>query len=281
MATNVGDMYVDLKLNIKNLEKGVKQSQKELQKISKNTKKTNKEFQLFNNNMVRSIRRLETVAVAALGVYHAFDKLIYAGVRLNQQYEDQAIGIAALTSAKTKFIDVSGKELNAYESFLAAQQLTASTMDDIKKAALDTPASFQQMIGFYQQTIGHAITENNTFGKSMEEVNDNVITFTQRMSALGSAAGMEMPKINEEIRSLMSGNASTDSLLAMMLFGSPTEANEAVREAKKRTDGLSTLLLDALKPFEQVQGVMTYTKALAQMNAAFDDIKRNSMNTFI
>jgi len=280
MATNVGDMYVNLKLDIKNLEKGIKKSEKELKKISKHTKSTAQSFQLLNNNMVRSIRRMETVAVAAYTVYKAFDKIIVAGVRLNQQYEDQALGISALVTAKTKMIKLNGDEVGSYDQFIAVQAKMSGVMDDIKKAALLTPASFQQMVGFYQQAIGHAITANGTFGKSIEDVSNNTIQFTQRMSGLGAAMGMEMNKVNEEIRSIMSGNASTDSLLALVLFGSPKEANAAVKNAKKSTEGLSDLLLGLLKPFENLETVDTYTKSMAQLGATLDEIRKQSMHPF-
>jgi len=275
MATQVGDIYINLKLDIKNLQAGVKRTEKELKTLTKHTKQTTKSFTEFTNNIVRTVRRLETLYVAYMSISSVSRVLVKEGIKLNQMYEDQALGIAALTTAKVKMYDSTGQELTSYETFLTSQQMTLDVMDDIKEAALDTPASFQEMLGFYQQTIGHAISANGTFGKSLTDVNKNVITFTKRMSALGSAVGMEMPKINEEIRSLMSGNASTDSQLAVMLFGSPSNANKAVKDAKTRTEGLSKVLLDALAPFKDVEGVMTYTKAVNQLSSAFDDIRRD------
>ncbi len=276
MSTKLGDIRFDLKLSTKELRRDIDRATKEIKKLGGNVKKQSKTFDTWRNSTVRMVRQLETLVIAYYAVGGAMTHVVGKGIELNKMYEDQALGIAALTAAKVKMYDETGRELNGYETFLASQKMTAGVMEDIKKAALETPASFQQMIGFYQQTIGHAISGNQTFGKSMEDVNKNVITFTQRMSALGSAVGMEMPKINEEIRSLMSGNASTDSLLAMMLFGSPTEANEAVRAAKKTTEGLSTLLLDALEPFKHVEGVQTYSKSMAQLSAAFDDLRKGA-----
>ncbi len=276
MATQLGSIYYNLELDVKQLKKDVAKANKTLGLLKKGTDKTSKSFTQFQNDIVRTVRRLETLVVAGYGLYTMYNQLIGAGIELNKQYEDQALGIAALTSAKTEMVTATGEELNSYEKFIATQAQTKDVMDDIKKSALDTPASFQQMVGFYQQAIGHAMSANGTFGESLEEVNENTIEFTKRMSALGSAAGMDMNRVNEEIRSLMSGNASTDSLLAMMLFGSPSGANKAVKAAKQNANGLSTLLLDALEPFKHVEGVMTYSKAMAQLGAAFDDIKRTA-----
>lgn len=281
MATNTGDLYVNIKADIRELQKGLNQATKEIKsfggKMDKSTKQNEGFFKSFSkgrNDIVRLVRQLETLAVAGFAVHASYKLIIGAGLELNKQYQDQSLGIAALISSKTKMIGMNGKELSSYESFLATQATTKGVMDDIKKASLDTPASFQQMVGFYQQAIGHAISANGTFGKSIEDVNKNVITMTQGMSALGSSMGMEMTKVNEEIRSLMSGNASTDSLLALVLFGSPTAANEAVRNAKKKTEGLSNLILNALEPFKNVQEVMTYSKAVARLSATFDEMQK-------
>lgn len=281
MATNTGDLYVNIKADIRDLQKGLNQATKEIKsfggKMSKSTKQNENFFKSFakgRNDVVRMIRQLETLAVASFAIHKSYQLLIGSGLELNKQYQDQSLGIAALISSKTKMIDQNDRELSSYESFIATQAKTQDVMDDIKKASLDTPASFQQMVEFYQQSIGHAITANGTFGKSIEDVNKNVITMTQGMSALGSSMGMEMKKVNEEIRSLMSGNASTDSLLAMVLFGSPSAANEAVRNAKKTTDGLSNLILGALEPFKNVQSVMTYSKAVARLGATFDEMQK-------
>ncbi len=295
MATNVGEMYVNLKLEIKDLKKGLNQATRELRKMSNNTGKSasgvdklNKSMRTnakvskeaarqsknYQDSMVSRIRRMETMAVAYVALRKVYTSIIHEGVTLNKMYEDQSLGIAALISAKTQMVTATGEELNSYDKFIAAQQMTLDTMDDIKKAALSTPASFQEMVGFYQQTVGHAIDQNKSFGSSMTEINANVIEFTKRMSSLGAAAGMEMPKINEEIRSLMSGNASTDSLLAMLLFGSPAAANKVVREAKKKMNGLSDAVLGALEPFKNLENVDTYTKSFARMQAAMDDVRR-------
>jgi len=281
MATNTGDLYVNIKADIKDLKKGLNQATKEIKKFGGNMKKSTKQNENFfksfakgRNDLVRTIRQLETLFVATLAIRASYKVLIGQGLELNKQYQDQALGIAALISAKTTMIDANGKELSSYEQFIATQEVTKGVMDDIKEAALETPASFQQMVGFYQQSIGHALTANGTFGESMKDVNKNVIKMTQGMSALGSSMGMEMMKINEEIRSIMSGNASTDSMLSVVLFGSPSEANEAIRNAKKSTNGLSNLLLDALAPFKNVQDVTTYSKAIARLGASFEEMQK-------
>ncbi len=274
MSSKLGDLYYDLKLETKNLRKSVDKAEKQINRLGTSVNKQSKHFEKLSNSLVRHVRQLETLYVAYKSIETVTVHLIGKGIELNRMYEDQSLGIAALITAKTKMYDANNKELNGYDKFVTAQKLTLGVMDDIKKAALETPASFQQMIGFYQQSIGYAISKTGYFGKSLKEVNKNVIEFTQRMSALGAAIGMPMDRLDEEIRSLMSGNASSDSNIAKILFGSPAAANQAVKEARKHVNGLSDLLLDKLKVFEQVQGVDTFTKSLNKMYAAFDDIRR-------
>ena len=185
-----------------------------------------------NRDLIQKIRRLETLYVAYKALNFVKEKVIDSGLELNRTYENISLGLAALTAAKTKAIDVNGKELKGMKQLQVLQLQTKDTLDLIKKASLDTPATFVEMAGFYQQAIGHALASNKAFGASLDEIQKNTIQLTKRMSNLGSAAGMSMDLINEEIRSLMSGSVSSDSKLALILFGNPAAANKAIKEAK-------------------------------------------------
>lgn len=221
------------------------------------------------NHMIRMMRWAGTLTAAFYGVKTAWDVTIGAGIELNRVYESQSLGLAAILASKTKMVEANGKEVEGVGKLQAAQLVMGETMGKIKEAATKTPATFSQMVGFYQQAIGHALSAGKSFGKNLTEISDNTIKLTQRMSLLGSAVGMPMDRINEEIRSLMSGNASTDSLLASLLFGSPSAANNAIKEAKKRTDGLTNLFDGVLKDVDSLMNENT-----------FDMLKNNLISTF-
>ena len=265
---------MDLKLGIKQLRQDVNKATKQINKVGRSVKKQGASFDSMRNSTVRLVRQLETLVVAYYAVSRGMKHVVSEGVKLNAMYESQTLGIAALTASKVKMYDSTGTELSSYERFIAAQQMSSNVIEDIRKAATQTPASVQQMLGFYQQSIGYAINSNKNFGESMEEVNSNVILFTQRMSSLGSAIGMPMDRLDEEMRALMSGNASADSNIAKMLFGSPAQANRAVKDASNSINGVSDLLLGALEPFKHLEGIMTFDKAIAQLKASFQDIQK-------
>lgn len=224
--------------------------------------------------IVRHIRMMESMAVAYYSVKNAWQNTFGAGVALNRQYESMSLGLSALLAAKTADITTTGKQISSYEKLQIAQSMTASTMDDIKKASFDTVATFDQMVGFYQQAIGHALAAGDAFGGSIEEISKNTIDLTKRMSNLGGSVGMSMDLINEEVRSLMSGDVSRDSKLALILFGSPTEANKAIKEAKKSTDGLTKLFDEVLEPFAQLESIMTFDKQIANLKGEFQSLQK-------
>lgn len=230
-------------------------------------RKENAERRAMGTSLVRHIRRLESLAVAYFAVTTAYRNTLGAGVELNRQYENMELGLAALISAKTDSADATGKETDSLTKFLVAQQQTKEVLADIRREATETPATFTQMVGFYQQAIGHALAAGQSFGANLAEISDNTILLTKRMSSLGSSVGMSMDLIDEEIRSLMSGDVSRDSKLALILFGSPTKANAAIKEAKKQANGLAELFNEKLVPFEVLENIETFDKNLNKLVA--------------
>jgi hypothetical protein len=87
---------------------------------------------------------------------------------------------------------------------------------------------------------------------------------------------MSMDLINEEIRSLMSGDVSRDSKLALILFGSPTVANKAIKDAKTQAGGLTKLLEETLKPFEHLETIMTYDKQMNNLLYQIQEVQREA-----
>ena len=105
-----------------------------------------------------------------------------------------------------------------------------------------------------------------SFGTTVDEISDNTIKLAQRMSNIGGAIGQPMDRIKEEIRSLISGNASTDSIISTMIFGSPSQANEAIRKAKELgVNGLRDMLEAYLKTYDVLEGVRTYTRSQLEL----------------
>ena len=195
------------------------------------------------------------------------------GIEVNKMIEDNTAGIAALISANTRMALSNGTMVNSYEKFQIASGKAASIMEELRVASTKTYATFPQLTGIYQQMIGHTMSMGDSMGKTVNEISTNTIELSKILSNIGGAIGMEMQKVNEEARSIISGNASTDSLIAMMVFGSPGDANKAMKEAKERgTNGVKDMLMGVLESYKVLEGVKTYTRAQLELQ---DQISRS------
>ena len=222
------------------------------------------------NQTIRYLRWAGTIVGVAYAVNRAWSATLGIGLEVNKMMEDNTSGIAALLSANTQMVLANGEVVNSYEKFKIGQEIATKTMDDLRKASIKTYATFPQLTEIFQQSIGHTLGMGKAFGTTTDEIIQNTIKFTQSMSNIGGSVGMEMRKVQEEVRSLLSGNVSTDSLLAVMLFGSPTEANKALKLAKKRGDrGVSDMLNGMMEAFEPLKDVTSYTRSLLELEDAW------------
>lgn len=243
---------------------------KSLEAGSDTQNKASKSTQSFTNNIVRHLRQIETLIVTYYALSHALKSTIGVGLEVNKMMEDNTNGIAALLSANTRMVLSNGEMVDSYDKFIIGQKVAAQTMEDLRKASVKTYATFPQLTEIFQQAIGQTLAMGDSFGTTIDEINLNTVKLSQRMSNIAGAIGMPMDRVREEIRSLLSGNASTDSLISTMIFGSPSEANKAIAMAKERgVKGVSNMLDNMLKPFDALEEVDTYTRSLLQLEDAW------------
>ncbi len=262
----------------KYMQQAVEVENKSTKAISRNTKerlKSKKATDSSTNSLVRHLRQIETLIVAYYAVRTAFKNTLGIGIQVNRMMEDNTSGIAALLSANTQMTLSNGKVTNSYDKFVIGQKLAAQTMEDLRLASVKTYATFPQLTEIFQQAIGQTLSMGDSFGTTTKQITENTIKLSQRMSNIAGAIGMPMDRAKEEIRSLLSGNASTDSLISTMLFGSPGAANKAIRDAKARgQNGMKDMLDGILKPFDVLAGVDSYTKNLLSLQDAWSNLMR-------
>ncbi len=221
------------------------------------------------NTTIRYLRWAGTIAGVVYAGQRAWDLTLGKGIEVNKMLEDNTTGIAALLGANTSMILSNGKVVNSYEKFQMGLLKSKEIMDNIRVAAKSTYATFPQLTEIYQQAIGQTLSFGTSFGKTVDDISNNTVKLAQRMSNIGGAIGQPMDRIKEEIRSLVSGNVSTDSIISTMIFGSPSQANEAIKKAKEAgTSGLKDMLDSYLKAFDVLEGVKTYTKAQLDLQDA-------------
>ena len=225
------------------------------------------------NQMIRMLRWGGTLVATFYAVNQAWGATIGRGIELGRIVEDNTYGIAALVAANTQMITSTGTAISVSEKFAMAQSISAKTLNDLRVASVKTFATFPQLTEIFQQAIGQTLSMGKSFGSTTEEVIQNTIQLSQRMSNIAGSIGMPMDRVREEIRSILSGNASTDSLISTLIFGSPAAANEAIRTAKaKGANAVQDLLNNMLKPYDQLQNIDTYTRSMLNFQNQYDSI---------
>ncbi len=227
------------------------------------------------NATIRYLRWAGTLAGVIYAGKRAWDMTLGSGIAVNKMIEDNTAGISALLTANTRMTLSNGKVVDSYEKFQLAGTKATEIMDKIRIASTKTYATFPQLTEIYQQAIGQTLSMGTSFGSTVNEISDNTIKLAQRMSNIGGAIGQPMDRIKEEIRSLISGNASTDSIISTMIFGSPSQANEAIKKAKAAgTNGLKDMLESYIGVFDVLEGVKTYTRAELELQDAIQQTQK-------
>lgn len=224
--------------------------------------KSNKATGNYTNTMVRHLRQIETLVVAYYTLSRGFQATIGAGIEVNKIIESNTMGIAALVSANTRMIDSFGNTLTPMQKFAMGQQVATQTIEELRKASVKTYATFPALLEIYQQAIGQTMSMGDAFGDTVDSISSNTIELATVLSNIAGSIGMPMDRVREEIRSMLSGNASTDSLISTMLFGSPGDANKAIRNAKDNANGVVDLLNDMMADFKVLETTKTYQKGL-------------------
>jgi len=226
------------------------------------------------NTLVRHMRQIETMVFAMYGLSRAYQATIGKGVELNKSIENNSYGLAALIASNTELVDSQGKVLDSGDKFQESLKLSQDTMLKLKDASAKTAATFPELTSVFQQAIGFSLKMGSAFAKTTDEAIDRTIELTTTLTNMGSAIGMTPDLVLEETRSLFSGDISTDSKLGILLFGSPTQANQAIREAKagvgKYANDVFGLLKSKLKDFSPLGEIDTYQRNLDQLKNAWD-----------
>ena len=229
------------------------------------------------NQTIRYLRWAGTIAGVVYAVSRAYKSTLGIGMNVNSMMESQTNGIAALISANTQMTDSLGNSLSPIEKFTLGQRYAKKAMAELRKEALKTPASFSELSAVYQQAIGQTLSMGKSFGKTVDDISLNTIKFASRMTNISGSIGQEIDKTKEEIRSLVTGSVTTDSIIGTMLFGTPTEANARIKEAKKTAGGFKKLMDEMLEPFDVLANTRTYQKGIL----AFKDSWEKAMGDMV
>lgn len=247
-------------INAKRLEN----EHRAIDKVTNSMKKEDAVRRSAGTSIIRHIRQVESLIVAMYGLNRAYVGTVGRGIDLNRQIESSIAGIAALISANTTLIG----STNGLDKFNAAMEMSRNVILYIKKAAVDTAATFPELTMVFQQAIGGALGAGKAMGETTEEIISNTINLSKRMTNIASAIGMPMVQVNEEIRSLIEGTIDINSRISKMIG----ITNKEVNEAKERAGGLVEYLNEKLRDFDRLAGINTLDRSLARLKDAYDTI---------
>ena len=157
-------------------------------------------------------------AVAGVGVQ--FKK----GLDINSEVESSTLGIKALVASMYDVRDASGNLAKGPEQLALAGEIATGQIQKLRIAGLETAASFQQLVEAFQQGIGAGASA----GLGLDQVRELTIGIVQAASALN----VPMHQLNQEVRSLLSGQISADSSVAKALNISNAQMKEWTKSGK-------------------------------------------------
>jgi lambda family phage tail tape measure protein len=197
----------------------------------------------------RTIVAFATVA-ATIKTIDLFGRLIGTGIEYNKQIENSRLGISALLATHGKFVDLKGKELEGQEKINAAYSMTDQLIKRLEVDNIRTTATFSQLVKVFQQGIA--------FGPSTGMNPDQIRQISVGVVQAASALQMDLNMLNEEMRSLMTGNInSRSSFIATALGIRP----EDIKKYKGDAEGLFNFLNKKLAEFREFsfESQNTYT----------------------
>jgi hypothetical protein len=281
--TNKGRALSDYNRKLEQLQKARQSGAITATEYSNTLKELNKDYRENTavrnsaiNSIVRHIRQVETMIVSYYMLSTAWSSTIGLGVQLNKTVENNSYGLASLIASNTELVDSQGKVLSSGEKFQKALEISEKTMLDLKKASAQTSATFPELSDVFQQAIGYSLKMGEAFAGSTEEAIQKTIALTTTLTNMGSAIGMNAQLVQEETRSLFSGDTSRDSKLAILLFGTPANANKALKDAQEKTNGVFDLLSSRLKEFEKLNNIDTLQRNMDKLKASWETFMMDS-----
>jgi hypothetical protein len=205
-----------------------KEAPKQLDKTSARASalsKTMKGLGSIVNRVQASFVRLFTALAffaVARRVIEIFKNLIASMVTFNAQLEQAKLGIASLLLATGFVVSAQGEIVEGAEALAAAQKIAVAQTTLLRKEALKTAATFDDLVQAYQTAIAPGVGA----GLSVDQVRE----FTVRISQAATAIGLPQNQLAEEIRSILQGTIQARTTRIATSLGI---SNEDIANAKE------------------------------------------------
>ena len=239
------------------------------------------------NKLLFTFRRLVGVLAlftVARQVSAAFGGLIKAGFEFNQTVEQSRLGIAGILVAVADVKNEQGELVKGAEAFAIAQRLAREQMEKLRVDALNTTATFSELLNVFQIATGPGIA----IGLDLDQIRQISVLVSQAASNIG----LQQNQLSEEIRAIFTGNIrQTTTRLAVVL----NLTNEKIRELKalgpnvffkEMQERLRGFALGAAAAAQTVGGLFVRLKDVVQLVAGsaarggFENLRRIMQGLF-
>lgn len=177
------------------------------------------------NRVAFTFRRLFGILAAftiARRSAQAFGSMLARMVTFNRQLEVARLGIAALIVASGDVTNAFGETLTPAQALPLAQQEAVRQSKLLRREALTTQATFQQLLSAFQVSVAPGLAA----GGSLDEIRK----FTVQISQAAATLGLEQNQLAEEIRSIVQGTINIRTTRIAAALGI---TNADIRNAKE------------------------------------------------
>ena len=202
-ARRLNQIYDQVNNRAKEIGTSMKATAHQMGVARGDAKALNIQFQGMQNyaqKLLFTFRRLVGV-LAIFTLARKFAQAIGSAVgemsRFNSQLEGSRLSFGALIAAVGNVYDEEGNLLEGAEAFNAALEASDDQMIKLRKEALKTTATFEDLVSAYQVALGPGLAA----GLNLDEVRDTAINIAK------AAGALQVPtnQLSEEIRSLVNG----------------------------------------------------------------------------
>lgn len=197
---------------------------KEFDSLGKSSAQASSQLSSFDGTMAAINTRMVALVAAGYTAKSVFDMTVGSGIALNSQFEQMKLGIASLIAVNSSNTTAMGHSISTAQKFQMAQAQAAESVDLLRKANLQTPATLAQITEGYQAALGPSLR----LGMSTKQT----VEYVKLMTMAAAAMGQPMEQIAQESRALLSGEIDMNAQVARNL----QITNEQIKMHTKQGD---------------------------------------------
>jgi hypothetical protein len=191
------------------------QTVKQLSSAFTELNKTAKAPRIDSSQGVSALGRLKGAAIAATAAIAVIGVTLNKALNANANAENALLGIKSLVAALTDIRTANGEAATGAEKLAIAGEVAEKQLAALRLAGMQTSATFEQLSGAFQQAVGAGASA----GLTLDQTRNLVVGITQAAGALG----LPMQQLNQEVRSLISGEITANSTVARAIGITPEQ----------------------------------------------------------